>query len=184
MEERIKRTGKKGPVTEKAPMTAKERLAKERPKAAKMPAEPAAAAAADVPKVDLVAARGMARPATAPNIRREFELDFKSIEGDEDVITGYVPKLKSVNLNDVIEAASIPTNLRAAYNSASRTSGAGASSSVCDVSELLDLTIAKISSADMQVAMEALIQLEDVFKKKKTDEQILKRIDQVAYSKV
>ena len=52
-------------------------------------------------------------------------------------------------------------------------------SSVRDIAELLDLTIAKISSADIQVAMEALVQLEDVFKKKKTDDQILKRIDQV-----
>lgn len=183
LEERIKRTGKKeaAPV-EKAPIPAKERLAKERPKTAKMPAE-SAKGATEVPKVDatLAAARALVRPSTAPNIKREFELDFKSIEGDEDVITGSVPKLKSVNLNDVLEAASIPTNLKQAYNTASRSSAASGTSSVRDIAELLDLTIAQISSTDIQVAMEALVQLEDVFKKKKTDDAILKRIDQVYF---
>ena len=158
-------------------MSAKERLAKERPKTAKMPAvEPAE----KKPDLDAIpAARGLARPNTAPNIKREFELDFASIEGDETTITGSIPKLRSVNLSDVLEAASIPNNLKAAYKASNRAASGSSTSSVRDVAELLDLTIAKISSADMQVAMEALVQLEDLFKKKKTDEQIMKRIDQV-----
>lgn len=44
--------------------------------------------------------------------------------------------------------------------------------------ELLDLTIAKISSYDVQAAIESLVQLEDVFRKKKTDNEIIKRVDQ------
>ena len=114
---------------------------------------------------------------TAPAIKREFELDFKAIEGEEDMITGSIPKLKSVNISDVMEAANIPTNLRQAYDTNKQSTTVH--SSVKDIAELLDLTIAKISSADIQVAMENLLQIEDVFKKKKMDEPILKRIDQV-----
>ena len=54
---------------------------------------------------------------------------------------------------------------------------------VQSVAALLDLTIAKIASSDMQTAMEALAQLEDVFSKENDDEEIIKRIDQVGMHK-
>lgn len=117
---------------------------------------------------------------TAPQIKREFEIDFNSIEEGEDVITGSIPKLRSIDINDVTEAASIPQNLLKAYgNGPKSTSRSSISASVKDVATLLDLTIAKISSADINVAMESLMQLEDVFKKQKTEDEILKRVDQV-----
>ena len=117
---------------------------------------------------------------TAPQIKREFEIDFNSIEEGEDVITGSIPKLRSIDINDVTEAASIPQNLLKAYgNGPKSTSRSSSSTSVKDVATLLDLTIAKISSADINVAMESLMQLEDVFKKQKTEDEILKRVDQV-----
>ena len=120
---------------------------------------------------------------TAPQIRREFEIDFNSIEEGEDVITGSIPKLRSIDINDVTEAASIPQNLLKAYgNGPKSTSRSSSSASVRDVATLLDLTIAKISSADINVAMESLMQLEDVFKKQKTEDEILKRVDQVTSS--
>ena len=116
----------------------------------------------------------------APQIKREFEIDFNSIEEGEDVITGSIPKLRSIDINDVTEAASIPQNLLKAYgNGPKSTSRSSISASVKDVATLLDLTIAKISSADINVAMESLMQLEDVFKKQKTEDEILKRVDQV-----
>ena len=117
---------------------------------------------------------------TAPQIKREFEIDFNSIEEGEDVITGSIPKLRSIDINDVTEAASIPQNLLKAYgNGPKSTSRSSISASVKDVATLLDLTRAKISSADINVAMESLMQLEDVFKKQKTEDEILKRVDQV-----
>ena len=122
---------------------------------------------------------------TAPQIRREFEIDFNSIEEGEDVITGSIPKLRSIDINDVTEAASIPQNLLKAYgNGPKSTSRSSCSASVKDVATLLDLTIAKISSADINVAMESLMQLEDVFKKQKTEDEILKRVDQVTLSSI
>lgn len=122
---------------------------------------------------------------TAPQIRREFEIDFNSIEEGEDVITGSIPKLRSIDINDVTEAASIPQNLLNAYgNGPKSTSRSSSSASVKDVATLLDLTIAKISSADINVAMESLMQLEDVFKKQKTEDEILKRVDQVTLSSI
>ena len=122
---------------------------------------------------------------TAPQIRREFEIDFNSIEEGEDVITGSIPKLRSIDINDVTEAASIPQNLLKAYgNGPKSTSRSSSSASVKDVATLLDLTIAKISSADINVAMESLMQLEDVFKKQKTEDEILKRVDQVTLSSI
>ena len=122
---------------------------------------------------------------TAPQIRREFEIDFNSIEEGEDVITGSIPKLRSIDINDVTEAASIPQNLLKAYgNGPKSTSCSSSSASVKDVATLLDLTIAKISSADINVAMESLMQLEDVFKKQKTEDEILKRVDQVTLSSI
>lgn len=122
---------------------------------------------------------------TAPQIRREFEIDFNSIEEGEDVITGSIPKLRSIDINDVTEAASIPQTLLKAYgNGPKSTSRSSSSASVKDVATLLDLTIAKISSADINVAMESLMQLEDVFKKQKTEDEILKRVDQVTLSSI
>ena len=122
---------------------------------------------------------------TALQIRREFEIDFNSIEEGEDVITGSIPKLRSIDINDVTEAASIPQNLLKAYgNGPKSTSRSSSSASVKDVATLLDLTIAKISSADINVAMESLMQLEDVFKKQKTEDEILKRVDQVTLSSI
>ena len=83
------------------------------------------------------------------------------------------------------EAASIPQNLLKAYgNGPKSTSRSSSSASVKDVATLLDLTIAKISSADINVAMESLMQLEDVFKKQKTEGEILKRVDQVTLSSI
>ena len=52
--------------------------------------------------------------------------------------------------------------------------------SIKDTGALLDLTIAKISSADMHTAMESLVQIEEVFKRKKTEDEIIRRIDQVS----
>jgi len=37
---------------------------------------------------------------------------FYNWNGDEDIITGSIPKLKSVNIGDVMEAANIPSNLK------------------------------------------------------------------------
>ena len=51
--------------------------------------------------------------------------------------------------------------------------------SIKDTGALLDLTIAKISSADMHTAMESLVQIEEVFKRKKTEDEIIRRMDQV-----
>ena len=117
---------------------------------------------------------------TAPAIKREFELDFKAIEGDEDVLVVNLPKLRTVDMDDVLEAASIPQDLLRAYGNVNRSFNQSSSvNSVNDIASLLDLTIAKISSADIQVAMQSLVQLEDVFKKMKTSEEILKRVDQV-----
>ncbi|XP_047135598.1 cytoskeleton-associated protein 5 isoform X1 [Hydra vulgaris] len=110
-------------------------------------------------------------------IKREFELDLRSIEGDEGIITANIPQLKKVNLDDITQAANIPDNLLKAYSSSSKISSTNASTTK-DVGELLDLTIAKISSSDTQAAMESLVQLEDVFRKKKTDNEIVKRVDQ------
>ena len=116
---------------------------------------------------------------TAPAIKREFELDFRAIEGDESDLMVSLPKLRTVDMNDVLEAANIPENLLRAYGNANKPMNQSNLSSVRDVASLLDLIIAKMSSGDIQVAMESLVQLEDVFKKMKTDEEILKRIDQV-----
>ena len=52
--------------------------------------------------------------------------------------------------------------------------------SIKDTGALLDLTIAKISSADMHTAMESLVQIEEVFKRQKTEDEVIRRIDQVS----
>ncbi|XP_065658210.1 cytoskeleton-associated protein 5-like [Hydra vulgaris] len=88
-----------------------------------------------------VTARAIIPP--SPQIKCEFELDLRSIEGDE------------------------------------RPTAKANTFSAKDVGELLDLTIAKISSYDVQAAIESLVQLEDVFRKKKTDNEIIKRVDQM-----
>lgn len=175
LEERIKRTGKKDPgPPPKTAAPAKARQAVERPKTAKNPDSSDGGQERHEP----VQSRALQRPATAPNIKREFELDFQSIEGDEGELVGSMPKLRNVDLSDVLAAASIPQNLRQAYTDSNKKNQTMNQSTMEDVATLLDLTIAKISSADIHVAMESLIQLEDVFKKKKTDSEILKRIDQ------
>lgn len=92
-----------------------------------------------------------------------------------------MPKLKSVNIDDVTEAANIPEGLLRTYKSHQSGGNFNSTSSMKDVGALLDLTIAKISSADIETSMESLVQLEDVFKKRKTEEDILKRIDQVFF---
>jgi len=64
LEERIKRTGKKEAPAERVPMSAKERIAKDKPsKTAKDPAASKPVDVADAPKPDLTALRAMARQA-------------------------------------------------------------------------------------------------------------------------
>jgi len=169
LEERIKRAGR---VKEAAPP---KQVAKAvaRPKTAKQADEPISDAQSTIAK-----AKALIRPQTAPSIKREFELDFNEIENGEDVITASMPKLKSVNIDDVTEAANIPEGLLRTYKSHQSSGNFNSTSSMKDVGALLDLTIAKISSADIETSMESLVQLEDVFKKRKTEEDILKRIDQ------
>ena len=52
------------------------------------------------------------RPAR-PAVKGEFDLDLRAIEGAETVITAQMPKLKTVDSNDIDEAAnaSIPENV-------------------------------------------------------------------------
>ena len=87
-------------------------------------------------------------------------------------------------MNAVNEAASIPEHLLHRYVHTFNTKRNGATQviekgSINDTGAILDLTIAKISSADMQTAMESLVQIEELFKRKKTGDEIVRRIDQV-----
>lgn len=121
-------------------------------------------------------------------IKREFELDLASIEGDEGRISASLPQLQAIDMSAVNEAASIPEHLLNRYVHQFQTKRNGSEAyldkgGMKDTGAILDLTISRISSADMQTAMESLVQIEEVFKRKKTEEEIIKRIDQVASRK-
>lgn len=61
-----------------------------------------------------VTARAIIPP--SPQIKCEFELDLRSIEGDERVITDLIPQIKKVNLDNITQATSISDNILKAYS--------------------------------------------------------------------
>ncbi|EDO43210.1 predicted protein [Nematostella vectensis] len=164
LEERIKRSAKNRPSTAAAPEEPKP-VARQRGPTADNDKKPAKA-------------QPVARPATAPalkrddNIKREFALDYDTIEGGSSEADVFVPNLVSHEsvedlISEPIQRPTTKTPSSPHLGVFSRTSAPAA----------LNYVISQIASNDIMASTQALVQLEVVLRNK-SDGAIVKHVDQ------